>query len=227
MDVQRLVSTAYPRLSRVDREQMAMDHLLRALDNRALQRHMLTIMPESVVDLVQSVDENLAVGGMDVRHPVVNARVVEAESPPSELSTLTKVVEAQNLLISKLVERVEALEAPRTSTRPPRNAWQPSPSDGCFHVWRPTLEAELSPRTAKPSRTARWRARAQRPLFPVSCRTAIGKWRRPGPTIEQCVTGPTQSGLSMNDQGSRTQGHPSLQCLSQTGSAVQDPSGGL
>ena len=35
MDVQRLVDTAYPRLSRVDKEQMAMDHLMRALDNRA------------------------------------------------------------------------------------------------------------------------------------------------------------------------------------------------
>ena len=52
MDVQRLVDTAYPRLSRVDREQMTMDNLLRALDNKALQRHMLTIVPASMVDLV-------------------------------------------------------------------------------------------------------------------------------------------------------------------------------
>ena len=137
MDVQRLVATAYPRLSRVDQEQMAMDHLLRALDNRALQRHMLTIMPQSVVDLVQSVDEYLAVGGTDARHPTVSARVVEAECLPSELSTLAKVVEQQNLLISKLLERVEALEASREVPRPPRNAWQPSPSDGCFQCGGP------------------------------------------------------------------------------------------
>ena len=84
MNVQRLVDTAYPRLSRADKEQMAIDHLLRALDNRALQRHMLTIQPETVVDLVQAVDEYMAVGGAESRHPTVNARVVEAESPPQQ-----------------------------------------------------------------------------------------------------------------------------------------------
>ena len=81
MDVQRLVETAYPRLSRLDREQMTIDHLLRSLDNRSLQRHMLTIMPDTVVDLVHAVEEYLAIGGGDVRHPTVNARVVEADSP--------------------------------------------------------------------------------------------------------------------------------------------------
>ena len=114
MDVQRLVDIAYPRLSRVDKEQMAMDHLLRALDNKALQRHMLTIVPESVVDLVQAIDEYLAIGGVDVRHPTVSARVVEAEGPtirtwhPCQGSRGTRLAS-----YAKLLEKVEALEASR------------------------------------------------------------------------------------------------------------------
>ena len=133
MDVQRLVDTAYPRLSRADKEQMVIDHLLRALDSKAIQRHMLTLQPQTVVELVQAVDEYMAVGGLD-RHPAVNARVVEAESPPQhDLSALAKVLEAQSLLLGKLLAKVEALEASRTPQQPARQAWrQPSPSDGCF-----------------------------------------------------------------------------------------------
>ena len=63
MEVLRLVELAYPRLSRMDREQMGIDHLLQALDNKGIQRHMLTIQPQTVVELVQAVDEYLAVGG--------------------------------------------------------------------------------------------------------------------------------------------------------------------
>ena len=138
MEVQRLVDTAYPRLSRADKEQMAIDHLLRALDNRALQRHMLTIQPETVVDLVQAVDEYMAVGGAESRLPQVNARVVEAESPPQpDLSVLAKVLEAQSLLLSKLLAKVEALEASRAPPQPARQAWQSVPTDGCFQCGGP------------------------------------------------------------------------------------------
>ena len=42
---------------------------------------MLTMQPQTVVELVQAVDEYMAVGGLD-KYPAVNARVVEAESPP-------------------------------------------------------------------------------------------------------------------------------------------------
>ena len=138
MDVQRLVDTAYPRLSRADKEQMVIDHLLRALDNRAIQRHMLTMQPQTVVELVQAVDEYMAVGGLD-KYPAVNARVVEAESPPQpDLGALAKVLEAQSLLLSKLLAKVEALEASRIPQQPARQAWrQPSPSDGCFQCGGP------------------------------------------------------------------------------------------
>ena len=140
MNVQRLVDIAYPRLSRADKEQMVIDHLLRALDNRALQRHMLTIQPDTVVDLVQAVDEWMAIGGAESGHSRVSARVVEAESPPQpDLSVLAKVLEAQSLLLSKLLAKVEALEAPRApAPQPSRQAWrQPSPSDGCFQCGGP------------------------------------------------------------------------------------------
>ena len=132
MQIQRLVEIAYPRLARADQEQMSMDHILRSLDNKNIQRHMLTIQPETVVELVQAIDEYMAVGGIDGRQPSVNARVVEAESPHPELSALSKIIEAQGLLLSKLLEKVEALEATRPMSRPPRSAWQAVPSDGCF-----------------------------------------------------------------------------------------------
>ena len=116
MNVQRLVDTAYPRLSRADKEQMVIDHLLRVLDNRALQRHMLTIQPETVVDLVQAVDEYMAVGGAESRHSQVSARVVEAEGPPQpDLSVLAKVLEAQSLLSKQAAGQGGGIRSPTCS----------------------------------------------------------------------------------------------------------------
>ena len=169
---------------------------------------MLTIQPETVVNLVQAIDEYMAVGGVDGRQPSINACVLEAESPHPELSALAKIIEAQGLHLSKLLEKVEALEAPRPLSRPPRSVWQAGPSDGCFICGGPHWKRDCPQgRPIRPQGQPGRRAGPGGLLLPLPhMLSRHGKWRRSGPTLRQRETGPTKSGLGQGRASVRPDG---------------------
>ena len=65
-------------------------------------------------------------------------------------------------------------------------------------MWGTTLETRLPPGPAKPCPK---RTRTKGPVLPLSPCTAVGKRERPGPSISQNVTGPTQPHLQGRPMG--------------------------
>lgn len=115
-EVRRLVEKAFLTLDAEDREGLALDYFIRSLDNRALQRHMLAMDPDSLAEAVQAAEEFLQVGGFD-RAARMNAMVVDDAPSGRDMATveaslaaITKVLEAQSTLLSKLVTRVDQLD---------------------------------------------------------------------------------------------------------------------
>ena len=109
---------------------------------------------------------------------------------------------------------MEALEASRAyrNSHPDRPGDSPSPSDGCFQCGGRALEKEL-PATADQGRPQGRPGRQQGTpgsLLPFPNCPAVGKWRRPGPSISESATGPTQSYQAMERPvGSGRRGVPS------------------
>ena len=63
MEVSKLVNLAYPKLDHCDRNEMAIEAFSKAMDNRALQRHLLARPPTDISEAVSFTEDFLAVGG--------------------------------------------------------------------------------------------------------------------------------------------------------------------
>ena len=64
-DITRLVGLGFPTLPRADQDTMAMDYFLRAVDSKALQRHMLAIRPETPREAVVAAEEFFGYNTLD------------------------------------------------------------------------------------------------------------------------------------------------------------------
>ena len=63
MEINKLVNLAYPKLDYIDRNEMAIETFSKAMDNRALQRHLLAKPPTDIPEAVIYTEEFLQIGG--------------------------------------------------------------------------------------------------------------------------------------------------------------------
>lgn len=144
LEIKGLVGLAHPTMSEREREQMAIDHLIRSLDNKALQRHLLTADTSTLAQAQVAIEEYLSVGGTD--RAVV--RTVEETEPTTQLVDLTKAMVTQSEILSKVMSRLESLEQaatrneaasiPREVVAMPPRAIQSGQARGQFQtVFRP------------------------------------------------------------------------------------------
>lgn len=112
-EVGRLVELAFPTLARVDRQEMVLDYFTRSLDNRGLQRHMLAVDPDTLMEAVRAADEFLQLSGTDktVRPTILAVETVDDSTKmEAALAAVTKQMEAQTELLGKLTARLGKLE---------------------------------------------------------------------------------------------------------------------
>ena len=111
-EISRLVQLGYPTLSETDRDSFTMDYMLRILDNRALQRHMLAMQPTSTLEAARAAEEFLAVGGERTQ---AGGRVMpvgdEAEDQAIKalergLVSVTNAISTQSALLTQLIEQL-------------------------------------------------------------------------------------------------------------------------
>ena len=84
-DVARMVDLGFPTLPKVDQDSLVLDYFLRAVDNKALQRHMLAIRPETPMEAVKAAEEFFTVCGQE-RAPA-RAMPVETDLGKVELDS--------------------------------------------------------------------------------------------------------------------------------------------
>lgn len=117
-DVGRLVEIAFNGLPPRDRNEMALDYFTRSLDNKALQRHMLAVTPVTMMDAVKAAEEFIQIGGADGgnRPTAMTVETVELDKPTSaieaSLASIGKVLEAQSIMMDKLVSCINRMEKP-------------------------------------------------------------------------------------------------------------------
>ena len=144
-EVSRLVSLAYPQLSRGDREEMCLDYFLRSFDSKSLQRHMLAVQPTNLQQAVGAAEEYFSVGGPEkpTRPTVMVVGEQEANCEQSQVKTtlmesvtrMVEAVQAQSALLTRVIDRLAQAENRSAQPAPPaRNM-------ACFkcggpHTWR-------------------------------------------------------------------------------------------
>ena len=121
LEVRRLVDLVYPNLPHIDRELMAVDCLLRSFENRALQRHMLVIQPQSLMELVNAINDYVEAGGPGDRlGPTVRAIEGEdQEDREDSLLLLTRTVAEQGAMMAQLMQQLSRMAAPQPQYFPP------------------------------------------------------------------------------------------------------------
>jgi hypothetical protein len=122
MEVRQLVQKAFKNLATADREELMLDYFIRSLDNRALQRHMLAVEPATVIEAVRAAEEFLQVGGADwlVRPAAMMVESSPDNSIEASLASITKVLEAQSTLLTKLTERLDILDRAKNGGEGPQ-----------------------------------------------------------------------------------------------------------
>ena len=128
-EVSRLVSLAYPQLSRGDREEMCLDYFLRSFDSKSLQRHMLAVQPASLQQAVGAAEEYFLVGGPErtTRPTVMVVGEQEVDNGQSQVEmrlaeSLTQMVEAmqaQSALLTRVMDRLAQTENRSQLPAPP------------------------------------------------------------------------------------------------------------
>ena len=132
LQILRYVEVAYPNLSVLDQEEMAMDHLTR-IQERGVQRHLLTVQPTNLNQTVQYIEDYTSIQGPD-RTVHMAARAIQQTDEDDEednmdeeqpiqakgvdLHSLFRIVEQQGKLLPQLTQKVEEL-LQRSHTLPP------------------------------------------------------------------------------------------------------------
>lgn len=65
IELRNLMSLRHPSIALGERELLAIDYLIHAMNNATLQRHLLTADTTTIASTVQSIEEYLAVGNID------------------------------------------------------------------------------------------------------------------------------------------------------------------
>ena len=139
-EVARMVELGFPTLPRVDQDSLVLDYFLRAVDNRALQRHMLAIRPRTPMEAVKAAEEFFTACGPEKAY--ARAMPVELDLGKVELGAthqlqrdfegLANMMREQTALLTKLVGSLE-------DRRPARRNGG-SGSVACFECGGPHLK---------------------------------------------------------------------------------------
>lgn len=126
-EISRLLTLAYPALSPADRMEMSMDAFSKAIENVALQRHLLATQPITLTEMIQSADEFLQIGRERTKITVTNT---DEETPASnQMKQLTIIIQSiqeqqqtiQQQIQSQQGEMIKIMEqlANRQNIHPP------------------------------------------------------------------------------------------------------------
>ena len=114
-EIVRLVDLGFPSLPRADQDSLVLDNFLRAVGNRALQRHMLAIKPATPREAVIAAEEFFTIPGPE---GTGNSRAMpidmdEEAMPIRErrleqgLASMAKLLHDQSILMGKMLARLE------------------------------------------------------------------------------------------------------------------------
>jgi hypothetical protein len=101
VEVKRLVRLAYPTMAPADCTRLAVEALKKAIDDRALSRHLLALQCDTVESVVLAAEEYFQVAGSNLKHRSTVA-VLGREGPTSQ----TQPVENKDLMV-RLVTALE------------------------------------------------------------------------------------------------------------------------
>ena len=114
-EIDRLVELGFPTLSKMDQDGLIVDYFLRAVDNRALQRHMLAIKPRTSREAVRAAEEFFSVCGQEK----ASARAMPVDIDSGEVDNASGrqfqesmagfagMMQKQMALLTKLLESLE------------------------------------------------------------------------------------------------------------------------
>jgi hypothetical protein len=124
-EVERLTEVAYAGLPRGNKEELALDAFHNTLGNAYLQRHLLAIKANSLEEAVRAGNEYLQVKILPMPGGVRQVEVEENEGSGESGTRIAPIKEDPLLSITKILtkmdERLEALENQRRTVTPARN----------------------------------------------------------------------------------------------------------
>lgn len=136
MEVTRLTALAYPQIAAAERVVLAVETFKRALDNRALNRHLLAIQVASVDDVARAAEEFFQVGGFNSaprpRHHIAAMDLEEPEMVTAVatvnpvLEQLIQAVKQNTELISKMLAGRQASLVRNDDRRSSNQRYAPS-----------------------------------------------------------------------------------------------------
>lgn len=120
-EIQRLVRLAYPQLQCTDQEDMAMDSFSKALDNKAVQRHLLAIQPRNLAMAIKGAEEFFQVGDSPTRVSTLEQEETTPTTapPPQTEQAMLKILETVQQLLAKQAEVLASAQEKAKATRPP------------------------------------------------------------------------------------------------------------
>lgn len=117
MEINKMVKIAYPRMDQADRSEMAIDTFSKAMDNRALQRHLLARPPLDISEAISFTEEFLQVGG---EHRPSRVTAISDEHNSTETASMTQgimqTLQAMQETLSQQAEAIKLLHNRTTGT---------------------------------------------------------------------------------------------------------------
>lgn len=108
VEIQRLVELGYPRMGADDQMTLAVEAFKRAVDHRALNRHLLALDCRTIDDIVKASEEYFQVSGQVARpRQTIASLGRETEVPRSGTSDFTAEPGTSNALLERLVGALE------------------------------------------------------------------------------------------------------------------------
>lgn len=107
VEIHRLVNLGYPPMAAADRESIAIDTFKRAVDNKALARHLLAIQCEALDDVVTAAEEYFQVAGAQPPRARPMMAALGREEPPAAGNDTATGNSMDHKLIERLVTALE------------------------------------------------------------------------------------------------------------------------
>lgn len=124
IEISKLTRIAYPKLSKPDQEEMALEIFSRAMDSVGLQQHFLATRPTTLRQAIQMTDEFCQVSG-NLRKAKLNT-VTELDNTQKRLGELSTQQEAlHTLLLQQQKQHQQVLEQLQQIQRQPLQSYQP------------------------------------------------------------------------------------------------------
>ena len=150
-EITMLVGLGFSVLPPVDQDSLTLDYFLQAVDNKALNRHMLAIKPKTPREAVVAAEEFF---GCDRGMPSQRAMPVEMEEKANQvrdplresLTSFSNILQSQSTLLAKLLTHLESGGA--TGRGPPSGARKVE----CFECGGPHYKRNC-PNSRGPQRT--------------------------------------------------------------------------